>query len=141
MLGTLDGCGGAGPLLADPARGTVDAACAFWPRVAAFDVRQAHVVGGADSGFAVNLLALDAASGRLYAAGDRGMASAYDVRGEVPVRIAQEALGAPIGGAVVDPRRRRVYLPVCSIHGVPTLLVNEETSTSPPSAPGLDFFD
>lgn len=122
----LAGCSGAGTIIVDSPRRVAFIACTrLLPHVIIYDLRSRSITASADSPYHVESLAFDGAKHRLYAAGSNGVVAAYDVRTSALVRISQDDVHSRNGGIVVDPRTHRIFLPLSSNHGIPTLLIEE----------------
>ncbi len=76
-------------------------------------------------GIGVDVLSVDSALGRLYAASESGIVTVFDISGGRFKKIGQSYIASDAHVVVADPKAHRVYFPLRSVRGKPTLRIME----------------
>jgi len=109
----LDGCQGAHGIKVDDApRHRVFVACEKSDSLVVFDLAAKRFTQTLDVGKTPDVLAVDAASHRLYVAAESGELGVFDTRGDSVVKLGQGIAGPGAHSVAVDPMSHLVYLPL-----------------------------
>lgn len=121
----LPGCASSHSVAIDAAERAAYVGCQHDFRLVRLDLRGGRVVASGGVGAGVDVLALDPALHRLYAASESGVASVYDVGAGALRRIGQAFVAPNAHVVAVDPRTHRVYFPLRDVGGRPVMRVLE----------------
>jgi hypothetical protein len=109
----LPGCDADHSLLVDPGARLLVVGCSANGRLLVLDADSFRVLGRIARAGNVDVLALDAARDRVYAASEDGIVSVIQVaRGAAPRLLGQAHLAARAHTVALDPRTSLVYLPL-----------------------------
>ena len=124
----LAGCDADHSLLVDPSARLLVVGCSANGRLLVLDADSFRVLGTIAGAGHVDVLALDAARGRVYAASEDGIVSVIRVsRAVAPRLLGQRHLAARAHSVVVDPRTSLVYLPLGRTGGSSVLQIMRPT--------------
>jgi DNA-binding beta-propeller fold protein YncE len=129
----LPGCQRAHGLAIDAANRLAFVACERNARLLALDTQDAahpQVTATYAVGMVPDVLAFDADWHRLYVASESGVLSIFDERGRALTKRAEGFAGPDAPTVAVDPRTRRLYLPLQDVGGRPVL----RSAAAPPGA-------
>jgi DNA-binding beta-propeller fold protein YncE len=121
----LPGCQWSHSVAIDAAARAAYVGCQRNVRLVRLDLRSGRVMGSGGVGVGVDVLALDGALHRLYAASESGIVSVYDVTDGGLRRMAQGFLAPNAHVVAVDPTTHRVYFPLQNVGGKPVMRVME----------------
>jgi len=93
------------------------------PRLVAVDLEKRSQVAAVPLQEDVDVLAFDPGLGRLYAAAETGIVSAYAVAAQVPSELGRGFVAPNAHSVAVDPVTHRVYLPLMNVGGHPVLRI------------------
>ncbi|MFN2527326.1 MAG: hypothetical protein ABR584_01245 [Candidatus Baltobacteraceae bacterium] len=91
--------------------------------VVAFDLRRKRVTSHASVGIGIDVLSVDPALSRLYAASESGIVSAFDMSSGNLHKLGQGVLGNNAHVVAADPKTHLVYFPLRDVRGEPMLRI------------------
>jgi DNA-binding beta-propeller fold protein YncE len=121
----LPGCSSSHSVVIDAPERAAYVGCQHNARLVRLDLRSGRVTASGGVGIGVDVLALDPALHRLYAASESGVVSVYDVGHGALSRVAQSFLHLSAHVVAVDPATHRVYFPLRDVGGKPVMRVME----------------
>ncbi|SAK75133.1 hypothetical protein AWB76_04859 [Caballeronia temeraria] len=98
-------------------------ACQGNDKLLVFDLGTRRVVKSFDIGKDPDVLAFDAAQGRLYVTGEAGIVSVFSVQGSTVAKIGEGPLGPNAHVVAIDPATHHAYFPLKNVDGRPVLRV------------------
>jgi DNA-binding beta-propeller fold protein YncE len=119
----LAGCEGAHGVYVDSARRLAFVACEDNSQLVVVDLEKGRATSRVPVGEGPDVLAFDAALGRLYVAAESGVVSIFAERGRSLRELGRDELASHAHSVAVDPKTHLVYFPLEDVDGRPVLRI------------------
>jgi hypothetical protein len=119
----LKGCGEPHGLLIDSEHRVAFVACEENAKLAVFDLESKAMTAIHTVGADPDVLAFDKGFARLYVSAESGVISVFDERGRSLEKVGEGSFAPNAHSVAVDSRTHRVYFPLQSVGGKPTLRI------------------
>ena len=119
----LAGCEGAHGAYVDSARRLAFVACEDNAQLVVVDLKTGRATSRVPVGEGPDVLAFDAALGRLYVAAESGVVSVFAERGRSLRELGRDELASHAHSVAVDPTTHLVYFPLEDVDGRPVLRI------------------
>ena len=126
----LTGCKGSHGLLVDSARRLAFAACEENAKLVVFDLESKKATAILPVGSDPDVLAFDAALGRLYVSAESGVISIFEEKDRRLEKIGEGFFAANAHTVAIDQRTHYVYWPLQNVNGKPVLRITIPSNVS-----------